>query len=119
GTASPLISNTEIRNYADETQDISAGVGEGLGLGALYGAGVAGVIQTPGVAVQKVYDAGSAITGSLVQRADAVRRANEQTSPVAEEKILEASQHINTAAPEVISTFDQVVQSAPPEQAEK
>lgn len=103
--------NTGIQTTVDPNRSMSAGVGETMGLGALYGAGTAGVMSGPGLTRGAVADTGAAIgkaakaAGSFLQkRADAVVAQNEAASPVSQTRVNDAIDASVTAlTPEVMA----------------
>lgn len=91
---SQLATNRAIQSQIDPTKELSEGVGEQLGLGALYGLGTAGAVQTPGavlngavkgakLATRATIKGVNAALGSIQTRADQVDAQIKATSPVA------------------------------------
>ena len=106
GGTGQLAQNYAEQQYANENKNLSDDVGRQVGEGALYGVGAAGLTQTPTAAKLAVKGAasaavaaGSAVLGTVAQRADALVKANEAASPLAADK--------------VAAQADQAVQSQP------
>ena len=103
--------NIGIQQNADENRALSAGVGEQVGQGALYGMGTAAAIQSPSLfkqgAQSTVRGATSAFNAGIAaveNRGKAVQAANEAASPVAPEKTRAAQDELNATAPQDIAT---------------
>lgn len=60
GGMAQIYGNQAIRNYADDQQDWTKGVGASVGEGALFGTMAAGAVQSPGLALTGAAAAGSA-----------------------------------------------------------
>jgi len=106
-----LTGNAGVRAYANQDQDITEGVGESLGLGALYGLGSAGVVQTPGIAAQAVVGAGKAAVGGTVaagkavakpfmDRLDRITSEREAASPVSAPNLNVQAENVLASVPE-------------------
>ena len=103
--------NQGIQNTVDPNRSMSQGVGETVGLGALYGAGTSGAMSVPAVAGGVVADTGAAIgkaskaAGSFLQkRADAVAARNEAASPVSQTRVNDAiDASVAALTPEVMA----------------
>jgi hypothetical protein len=140
GATGQLAQNYAQRQNIDKKQDLLKGVGEQAGLGALYGFGSAGLVQTP-VAARRVAGAalapvmrttlagaravgdtlgkiGSPVKNALVARGERVQAQNEQASPVADETVSQAAQEATTQATEAESVLREAVDAtdATPEQ---
>ena len=142
GATSQLAQNYAQKQNIDKNQDLAKGVGEQLGLGALYGFGAAGVVQAPGAAgkavgaalspairttmagLRAVGNVGSAATkplrDALVARGERVMQQNEQASPVADETVQAAAQEATAQAANAEETLYTAVNEtdATPEQKE-
>ena len=81
-------------------------MGTQFGVGSVAGFGTAGAIQTPGVIAQGVADTFSAAKSAVDQRLEGIRRANEQASPVSDDKVAEQATQVETAAPAVQAAVD-------------
>lgn len=103
--------NQGIQSTVDPNRSMSQGVGETVGLGALYGAGTSGAMSVPAVAGGAVADTGAAIgkaskaAGSFLQkRADAVVARNEAASPVSQTRVNDAiDASVAALTPEVMA----------------
>lgn len=100
-----LSQNAALQANADQTKSLSEGVGEQVGLGALYGLGSAGAVQAPGAAGRaslalaratgQAVVAGTAAALSPLMKAGAeTQAANEKASPVADAKIAEQAKSV-------------------------
>lgn len=142
GATGQLSQNVAQKRNIDKNQDLAKGVGEQLGLGALYGFGAAGVVQAPGAAgkavgaalspairttmagLRAVGDVGAAATkplrDALVARGERVMQQNEQASPVADETVQAAAQEATAQAANAEETLYTAVNEtdATPEQKE-
>lgn len=103
---SQLAVNQAIKSNVDAKRERTAGVGTQFGVGAVAGFGTAGAIQAPGVAAQGVVDTFSAAKSAVNQRLESIRKANEQASPVADDKVAEQATQVETAAPAVQAAVD-------------
>lgn len=112
GGMSGLASNEAIQTYADENRDMTENVGRQIGEGAVLGLTSAGALQTPSLVANTVRETlGSDVnikrftdfTGSIIERADKVREANEAASPIADNKVAQAAQ-VATENAEVAAT---------------
>ena len=123
--------NTAIKENVDATRDTLKGVGEQVGLGALYGFGSAGVAQAPGATVKAagaaagptlrttlagaslvgktLAKAASPLTNILVQRGEEVAKRNEQASPVADATVNAAAQEAAAQAEQAQATVQEAV----------
>lgn len=93
-----LATNQAISDKVDGTQALSEGVGEQIGLGALYGMGTAGAIQTPGAILRGTVDAAkltgrtvmkgvNKVIGEVGTRADVVTETLKAQSPVSPDRM--------------------------------
>src|SRR5690606_28623449 len=119
GTAAPLTTNIAVRDFADPSIDALEGVGEGTGLGALYGMGIAGTLQAPGVAAQKVYDGAKYVGGKLTARIDAVEQEIKNSSPVSTAQLAPVATELNANIAQAQETLNEAVSTLPPEQQEQ
>ena len=103
---SQLAVNQAIKSNVDANRELAAGVGTQIGVGAVAGFGTAGAIQTPGVVAQGVADTFNAAKTAVNQRLEGIRKANEQASPVADDKVAEQATQVETAAPAVQAAVD-------------
>lgn len=128
---SQLAQNKAIQGNVDAKRDLLKGVGEQIGLGALYGFGSAGVAQAPGATVKAAGAAvgpvvrttlagaslagkalakvASPITNILVQRGEEVAKRNEQASPVADATVSAAAQEAAAQAEQAQATVQEAV----------
>jgi hypothetical protein len=126
--------NIASKTFANQNQDLTEGVGEQVGQGALYGLGTAGAVQGPGAAARAsarvaditargVVAAGKAglaaldtatkpIQSWLEERGRKVQQANEEASPVSEEAVTKASTEVVQTAPEATQVLKTAVESA-------
>lgn len=135
--------NLAVQTLADKSQELSEGVGENIGQGALYGLGTAGVIQTPGVAARTGMNAamnagavtmmGASAAGSvlgavtkpaadwLVERGEKIMEQNKKASPVSDEAVQQAAAETVQTAPEAEAILRDGIEKAsatPEEKAE-
>lgn len=130
GTSGGLAQNEAIQRYANTTKDLSEGVGEQTALGALYGAGSAGIVQAPGAAARGTVQAGQGAFNigkgvyhladagvaagidkakkghfyqSLLERGRLAVESLEKGSPISDQAMSEMAVQAATAAPETIS----------------
>ncbi len=123
--------NRAIKENVDASRDTLKGVGEQVGLGALYGFGSAGVAQAPGATVKAagaaagpalrttlagaslvgktLAKAASPLTNILVQRGEEVAKRNEQASPVADATVNAAAQEAAAQAEQAQVTVQEAV----------
>jgi hypothetical protein len=118
--AGQLAQNYSIQNQVDPTQDLSEGVGEQIGTGALFGFSSAGAVQAPGVAARATAAAGELAVrglrntaGSLLERGRRVIEANEAASPVADDAVLQEAQVAQTQAPETAAAIAAAIDASP------
>lgn len=117
GAISGIAGNEAIQEYADETRDLTEGVGRQVGEGATFGLTAAGALQGPSLAVNSVNEVLNSergqvatnsireFTGSIVERAERLNQANEEASPVADSKVAEAANVAVNNVPEVDTTL--------------
>lgn len=133
GAISGIAGNEAIQEYADETRDLTEGVGRQIGEGATFGLTAAGALQGPSLAVNSVNEVLNSergqvatnsireFTGSIVERADRLNQANEEASPVADSKVAEAatvaSDNLATADTEIRTAIDETDSSPEDKQA--
>lgn len=121
GATGQLSQNLAVQNIADNTRTLSEGVGEQVGLGALYGVGAAGALQAPGLAkrgaLAAVATAGTAALKAMTDAAEGRRARNEAKSPVSPAILDKASEEAVQAAPEAATVLKEAVDnsSATPE----
>lgn len=131
GTSQVAQNYSERLTGANPNKDLSEGVGQQVGEGALYGLGMTAVMQAPVGAkraleatapyaklavVASAQAAAKKIGGSLQARADALNKANEEASPIADATILKAAQDIQETAPAAAETLKTEIATLPPEQ---
>lgn len=118
-----LAQNAATGQIADTSRTLSEGVGEQIGQGALFGLGTAGALQAPIVAGRttqnalahtgrEIMKAVDAAGESLTARADAMRSSTAQASPVATEKLVEATDAMAAEAPAAQATMEEAVQAS-------
>lgn len=112
--SSQLAVNQAIKGQVDATREVAQGVGTQLGVGAVAGMGTAGVVQAPGVATEAVANTFSAAKTAVDERLAGLRKANEDASPVSDDKVTEQATQVETAAPAVQAAVD-LDESLPPE----
>lgn len=103
---SQLAVNQAIQSNVDAKRELTAGVGTQLGVGAVAGLGTAGAVQTPGVIAQGVADTFNAAKTAVNKRLDGLRRANEQASPVSDDRVTEQATQVETTVPAVQAAVD-------------
>lgn len=124
------------QNYSERATGVnpdkvlSEGVGQQIGEGALYGLGMTAVTQAPVgakkalaaaspfvklAAISAAQSAAKKVTGSLQERAEAIRAANEAASPVADATVLKASDEIQTTAPQAEPILRSEIEALPEE----
>ncbi|UZV39846.1 RNA polymerase [Xanthomonas virus PB119] len=105
-----LAQNYAIQQQVDPTQQLSEGVGEQVGQGALFGFSAAGTVQLPGVGVQSAVKAGKAtmqglknvvtpVFNGLVERGSRIIEENEKNSPLADSVVGNAAAEAVANAP--------------------
>lgn len=119
GTAGAITGNRAMREYVDPNTDVLAGAGEGAGLGALYGLGISTAVQTPGVALQKVYDGTNFIKDTLTKRVEEVNKKIQERSPVSTQNLAPIATEITQKAEEIRTAFAETVAAMPEEQQPK
>ncbi len=121
-----LATNFAIRREANENRTISEGVGEDIAQGALFGAGIAGAVQTPGAALKVTVDSAklatrAAIGGSMAVfdyiggRADAAENAANNASPLSADRVKAAQDAAVVAAPNVVADTQAAIKEAAPD----
>lgn len=121
GADGTLSSNAANRMFANDQQDMEAGVGESIGQGAVVGLGMAGATQAPGLAGHLVSDAAgkviNKIGGGIQARGQAKIDALDAKTAAkfndAQQGVMEA---INT--PEVQDHLNDAIQNAAPAEGE-
>jgi len=124
-----VASNLGIQAFADPNRDLSQGVGEQVGLGALYGSMSAGAVQAPGMAGRAVAGTAKGIakgtmwgvgkaSNAIVGRIKRVEEQNEASSPLNDRVMGEALREYDQAAPDISTGLKQAVDQtdATPEQ---
>uniref|UniRef100_A0AAU6W029 RNA polymerase n=1 Tax=Pseudomonas phage Arace01 TaxID=3138526 RepID=A0AAU6W029_9VIRU len=98
GVTGQFAQNFAKQQVVDENQSMTEGVGRQLGEGMLYGAGAAGLVQTPNLArnaaragAQGTAAASKAAMDAVSAKVDAVRAGNENSGPASRDVILEAA----------------------------
>lgn len=103
--------NFATQQFANENQSLTEDVGEQTALGALYGAGTAGAVQAPKLAGQLAVQsaktswqgvklAAGASSAKIAARADAVRKRNEEASPISAAAVSAATEEVAAVAPQ-------------------
>lgn len=122
-----LMGNLGVRTFADQNQDMLDGVGEQVGLGALYGVGAGGVTQVPGAAINGTVAVGSAAVSvgkaalsPLQKRLEKIQADREASSAVSETALNERADTVLNEAPADLEQIDQAVteQNLAPDKAE-
>ena len=124
------------QNYAERLTGanpdkvLAEGVGQQIGEGALYGLGMTALVQAPTgakkaletaapyaklAAIASAQAAAKKVSSSLQARADALNKANDEASPVADATVLKAAQDIQATAPEAEVQLREAVSSLPEE----
>jgi len=124
-----VASNLGIQAFADPNRDLSQGVGEQVGLGALYGSMSAGAVQAPGMAGRAVAGTAKGIakgtmwgvgkaSNAIVGRIKRVEEQNETNSPLNDRVMGEALREYDQTAPDISTGLKQAVDQtdATPEQ---
>jgi len=107
-----LAGNVGTRAFADQNQDLTDGVGEQAGLGALYGFGSAAAVQVPGSAASAAIAGtvaaakGAKVLGNKAvdafdKRLTSVKEGIDQLNPVSKDNINTAVEQTLTEAPAV------------------
>lgn len=104
-----LAQNYATKQNADRTLDIAQGVGEQVGMGALYGFGAAGAVQGPGIAKRAVIEGGRAtyrgtkklteqavaagqpLFAAINDRADRIEKQQQKAGPISDDVIRTAT----------------------------
>lgn len=142
GGTGQLAQNISSKRNIDKNTDITKGIGEQAGLGALYGFGAAALVQAPGAAgkaagaalapairttmagLRAAGDLGATVTkparDALVARGERVLAQNERASPVADETVQAAAQEATAQAANAEDTLYNAVNEteSTPEQKE-
>lgn len=122
GGASELAGNYALQQNVDANTDLTAGVGQQVGTGALYGMGTSAVLQGPAAAatssVQTVSGAFNAVkqaaqkSGEFISaRAEAKREEAGKASPVADAVVQEAAAAVQQTAPVALETVKQELEA--------
>lgn len=125
-----LAQNFGVKANVDKNQDLLEGVGEQAGMGALYGMGTAGAIQTPGAAKRAVAPVARTtmaairtvtkpVTDALIKRGEQVQAQNEQASPVADAKVQSAAEEAVQTASQAEATMHEAVDATKATDEEK
>ena len=116
GGSGQLAQNFGVKSFADENQDLGAGVGDAIGTGALAGSLSTGAIGAPGVAlnagktaVSGAVAAGRAGMGAISDRLANIRSTTAAESPVDPTKLNAAAEEIIATAPQTMSQVDAFV----------
>lgn len=117
GGTSALAGNQAIQSVADTTRALSAGVGEQIGTGALYGLGTAGAVQAPSLTGAAAAGAVNSVAASLGRIGEARAENNRKSSPNSIENVTAAATVAQAEAPTVQTAMAEAVASAPPETA--
>lgn len=109
--SSQLATNTGLLG-ANKDQDMLAGVGEQVGLGALYGAGSAGVVSAPGVPIDLAKRGFGKASAAVLNRYEGFKRSNQESAPTADPAIRQAFEESTTAAPVVMEELRTAIQES-------
>lgn len=128
GGSSQFAQNLAERDISNENINLTEGVGRQVGEGALYGMGMSAALSAPkGVqyaaiasgkkTLSAIERGATKLAGTIADRADALSRANDEASPIADTTILSAANEAATAAPVAEATMREAANALPPEQA--
>ena len=119
GGTGTIAQNIGVNAFADKNRTISENVGEQVGRGALYGAGMAGVLAAPRVGVDAVSSIGSGaigLAGSAISKiAEDRRDANMKASPASIDRVAEKATTAQEQAPAARAELAAVMANAEPE----
>lgn len=106
--------NVGIKGTANPNQNLTEGVGQQIGEGAIMGMGTAGAMQAPRLAATTAAQTGIKMIDAVVSRGEKVRADIAKQSPASNEKIAERVNAVNQAQtnPEVQQAVAQEVASA-------
>lgn len=124
--AGQVAQNLAIRETVNPNKDLTEGVGEQIGTGALFGFGSAALVQAPGAA-GRALQAGAELTarglrnvaGSILERGQRVIDANQKASPVADPAVLQESIVAQAEAPATAEVINQAIEATPATPEEK
>lgn len=102
-------SNLGIQAFADPNRDLSQGVGEQVGLGALYGSMSAGAVQAPSITQSAAMRGVGAASNAVLRRVQENQEKNEASSPIADQTIGRALREFDQAAPTIRDGVKQLV----------
>jgi hypothetical protein len=104
--------NQAIKSLADNTRDLTEGVGEAVGTGALFGLGAAAVTQAPGAAARLARNTAVGAANATLRGASAVvDSAKEAVRPLAD-RLVERGREVLRRNEEAVSVPDAQVQTA-------
>ena len=106
GGGSQFMGNTAIQAIANENQDLSDGVGGQIGTGALAGAGMAGVMQAPGVL-------GNAVAPAVQATARGAANLAKALSPEKPVEVAPPTVQPTLSMPTAVKQAGEVLQQAP------
>ena len=106
GGGSQFMGNTAIRAIANENQDLTEGVGGQIGTGALAGAGMAGVMQAPGIL-------GNAVAPAVQATAQGAANLAKALSPEKPVEVAPPTVQPTMSMPVAVQQATEVMQQAP------
>ena len=106
GGGAQFMGNTAIQAFADQNQDLTGGVGEQIGTGALAGTGMAGIMQAPGVA-------GSVIAPGVQAMGRGASRLLQSVSPGTPTEVPPPAVQPTLSMPTVVQQAGELMQQAP------
>lgn len=127
GATAALASNSAVQRLADESQELSEGVGESLGKGALYGGMSAGAIQAP-ISIAKGSVGAAKATGRvtvagarkiiepIMARGDRILTEMTDRNPLSVKSMLAGAEIVATKVPVLIQSVRDSISQTPDEQ---
>lgn len=106
GGGSQFMGNVGVQAFANQNQDLSAGVGEQIGTGALAGTGMAGVMQVPGVV-------GNAVASGVQAVGRGASRLLQSVGPAAPTEVPPPVVQPTLSMPVAVQQATEVMQQAP------
>lgn len=106
GGGSQFMGNVGVQAFANQNQDLSAGVGEQIGTGALAGTGMAGVMQVPGVV-------GNAVAPGVQAAGRGASRLLQSVGPAAPTEVPPPAVQPTLSMPVAAQQATEVMQQAP------
>ncbi len=111
GGTSQFFQNTAESQLANTNKELTEGVGRQIGEGALYGMGMSAVLGAPGLARAST----GKLVNSIAERAAGVTEANNQASPVSDQRVEVAAAQAQASAPVAEAVLREAVAAAPAE----